>query len=445
MKLRSSIVGLMLSAGFLSGCNDDLNYVGGSIQPDEDRIDVMVDSFMMASSTVKIDSIYAKTSSGYLGQFFDPQYGDYKADYICQFYCKEGYTFAHEPLNGKIDSVVFVMLYNSYIGDSLSPMKAEIFPVVKSLDRNYYTNINPEDYCNMQTSLGGQAYTVYNAVKATKNDTIKIRLKDELGQQIYDETINNPSSFANQEAFNRFFPGLYVTNTYGMGVTLRVNASGIMIHYRYEATTTDSKGNDSTYVANTNELFIVTNEVIQLNRMKSYGLDELLAPNNNYTYLKTPAGVYTRLVIPAKKIFERVGDRIINDLPVAIKPLPSSDWEYASSPSSYLLLLPEDSLKTFFEKNKIDDNITSFKTKYSYSSTERIYMYNFGNIARLLKKHKENAPDEDLRVLLIPIETDAATNTYSYYIRNFLRPSGLTLRKDSEVMSIKVTTSKYEK
>ncbi len=444
MRFRSLLVALVLIAGLLSGCNDDLNYVGGTIQPDGDKIDVQVDSFMMTASTVKIDSIYAKTSSGYLGHFYDPQFGDYKADFICQFYCKEGYTFAKEPIDGKIDSVEFVILFDSYIGDSLSPMKAEVFPVVKSLDRNYYTNIQPESYCDMQNSLGGQAYTIYDAVNATKSDTIRIRLKDELGQRIYDETINNPASFENQEAFNRFFPGLYITNTYGMGAALEVGASGLMIHYRYEATTTDSNGNDSTYYANTNELFIVTNEVVQLNRLSSYGLDDLLAPNDKYTYLKTPAGVYTRLVIPAKDIFNRIGDRIINNLPITIRPLPQSDWKFSPTPSSYLLMLPEDSLKTFFEQNKTDDNITSFITTYSYSSTEKNYIYNFGNVARLLKTHKENAPEEDLRLLLIPIETNASSSTYIYYIRNYLKPSGLTLRKDSDVMSIKVTTSKYE-
>lgn len=107
-----------------------------SIQPDGDKINVTVDSFMMTSSTVKIDSIYAKSSVGHLGEFYDPLYGEYKSDYICQFYCKEEFTFRHKPIDGKIDSVVFSMYFASSLGDTLSPMKAEVFPVVRSLDRS---------------------------------------------------------------------------------------------------------------------------------------------------------------------------------------------------------------------------------------------------------------------------------------------------------------------
>jgi len=446
MKFQSFILGLILIVGVLSGCDDDLKYVGGTIQPDGDRINVTVDSFMMTASTIKVDSIYAKTSTGYLGQFFDPQYGDYKADYICQFYSKEGFTFANEPIDGVIDSVKFTIAFNSYLGDSLSPMKAEIYPVIKALDRNYYTNINPEDYADMQNSLGGQYYTIYNTETSKRLTLVEMFLDKELGQRIYDETINNPSSFANQEAFNRFFPGLYVTNTYGMGAVLEIAGSQMSVHYRHEATTKDVNGKDSAYIANAREVFMVTNEVIQMNRMNSYGVDELLQPNDNYTYLKTPAGVYTRIVIPAKEILDRIDDRIINNLPLSFRPLPNSDWKFASKPSTYLLLLPEDSLKTFFEKNKVNDNITSYLSSYAYSEADRISMYNFSNVARLLKEHKEKAPEQNLNLLLVPV--NASVDPYSgrvSSVSNYQAPMGVTLRKDPDVMGVKVTTSKYDK
>lgn len=441
MKVRSLVLGLMLMAGLITSCNDDLNYVGGTIQPDSDKINVKVDSFMMTASTVKVDSIYAKTTNGYLGQFFDPQFGEYKADYISQFYCEEGFKFGREPIDGKIDSIRLYISLSSYVGDSLSPMKAEVFPVIKALDRNYYTNINPEEYCDLQNSFGGRAYTV-DAVKTTPSDSgrIIVPLAKELGQRFYDETINNPSSFANQDAFNRFFPGLYVTNTYGMGTVVKILRSYFRIYYSFEDTTKDINGNDSLFIANGLETFMVTNEVIQMNRMNSYGLDELLQPNDNYTYIKTPAGVYTRLVIPAKDILTNIGERIINNFPLVIKALPQSDWQYASAPPSNMLLLPEDSLKSFFENNKIYDNVTSF------IATSSAYTYNFGNIARLLKTHKEKNPDQDLRLLVVPVDVPTQTVSYNTVVtgvNNYQAPSGVTIRKDSEVMSIGVTTSKY--
>lgn len=447
MKFRSLVLGLMLITGVLSSCDDDLKYVGGTIQPDGDKINVAVDSFMMTASTIKIDSIYAKTSVGYLGQFYDPQYGEYKADYICQFYCKEDFKFKNEPIENGIDSVKFIMIFDEFIGDSISPMKAEVYPVVKSLERNYYTNVNPEDYCDTQNPLGGKAYTVYNTANSSRNDSIDIFLDKELGIRIYNETVNNPSSFKNQEAFNRFFPGLYVTNTFGMGTVIKSAGSFLQIYYRYQATGKDVNGNDSTYIANARERFMVTNEVIQMNRMSSLGIDDLLKPSDDVTYVKTPAGVYTRMVIPAKEIFNRVGDRIINNLPLVVKPLPKAEWAFASAPAEYMLLLPEDSLKTFFENNKLKDDITSYLTTYTYSQNEKIYLYNFGNIARLMKAHKENAPDKDLNLLLVPVQVTTSTSSYGgtiiTSISNYQAPMGMTIRKEQELMKIKVTSSKY--
>lgn len=448
MNFRSLILGLMLIAGVFSGCDDDLKYVGGTIQPDGDKVNVSVDSFMISASTIKVDSIYAKTSVGYLGQFYDPEYGDYKSDYINQFYCKENFKFAEKPIDGKIDSINYYILVDSHLGDSLSPMKVEVFPVVKALDRNFYTNIKPEEYCDMQTSLGQQTYSLYNVLTSKRIDTVKVSLPKELGQRFYDETISNPSSFANQEAFNKFFPGLYVTNTYGTGSVIGVAGSAMEIFYRYEATTKDKNGNDSTYIAERSEAFMVTDEVIQMNRMSSSVLEELLQPNDKYTYLKTPAGVYTRVVIPTKEIFAKVGDRIINNLPLQFKPLPSREWAFAPQPSRYALLLPEDSLKVFFENKRLPDNITSYLAEYTLSA-ENINVYSFSNIARLLASHKEKAPEEDLNLLLVPVEVlTTQTNTGGTEItavNNYQRPMGMTLRKDPEVLKIKLTTSKYNK
>lgn len=442
MKIRSLILGLMLITGLMSGCNDDINYVGGTIQPDKDRVDVAVDSFMMTASTIKLDSIYSKSSSGFLGQFYDPQFGEYKADFICQFYCQEDFKFRETPKDGKIDSVQLFIYYDSYIGDSLSPMRVDVYPVVKSLEKNYYTNINPLDYADTKTSLGGQAYTPYHLNSASK-DSVKIDLNTELGQKIYDETINNPASFKNQNAFNEFFRGIYVTNTYGMGNALKVTGTILSLYYSYDATTTGSDGKDSAYVAKGAEFFIVTDEVIQMNRMNSYGLEELLQPNEEYTYLKTPAGVCTRLVMPGKEIHERIGNRTINNVPLSIQAMPQSDWEYASEAPGYLLLLPEDSLITFFEKNKTADLKTSFTAQYD----NKLKTYKFSNIARLLQAHNENNPEEDLNLLLVPVTvTSSSTSTSSSSsssISHWQKPSGVVLRKDPEVMKLKVTTSKF--
>ena len=107
MKVKPLILGLGLGALLATGCNDDLSLVGPSIQPPEDAITVYNDTFHIQMSTVLMDGVYAKADSAVLGEIYDPLYGDLKSDYICQLYCPEEYQFAHEPIDGKIDSVTF--------------------------------------------------------------------------------------------------------------------------------------------------------------------------------------------------------------------------------------------------------------------------------------------------------------------------------------------------
>ena len=182
MKIKPLLIGLGLGITILSGCSDDLNLVGSTIQPGGDKMPVYVDTFQMQATTLLMDSVYARTTNGLLGEFYDPLYGNVKSDYICQFYCPDDFKFQHEPINGQIDSVDFKIMYQdkAWVGDSLTPMRAQIYPVTKQLERDFYTNFDPTDYCNMQESLGMQTYTAYDnsvpdsvrtAVDENKNPT----------------------------------------------------------------------------------------------------------------------------------------------------------------------------------------------------------------------------------------------------------------------------------
>lgn len=306
MKIRHLILGLCVGIIVLGGCDDEWSSVGTSIQEDGDKISVNVDTFRFEASTVRLDSVYARTTSGLLGEIYDPVYGMLKSDYISQFYCPEDFRFAYTPKGGKIDSVEFRIYYTSWAGDSLVPMRVQVYLIDKPLEKHFYTNVNPADYCNMQKPLGSKAYTAYDrsvpdSVRSamvngepTFYPQINITLPQELGQKFYDETLNNPTSFDNQEAFNRFFPGLYVTNTFGSGNVINVDLS--YLHIYYSCIIEGSAGQDS--LVSRMEKFNVTQEVIQLNRFQHTDMSNLLQPDEDFTYLKTPAGVSTRIVIP---------------------------------------------------------------------------------------------------------------------------------------------------
>lgn len=472
MKMRNLILGLALGASILGGCNDDISLVGPSIQPEADRISAYADTFEVQMSTVKLDSVYARTVSGLLGELYDPLYGNLKTDYICQFYCPENYQFAHEPMDGKVDSMAFFILYQrdnngnigtSCIGDSLAPMQAQIYKVTKPLERNFYTNMDPKEYCDMSTLLGEKTYTprdlsISDSIRSITSTTdssyytpnVRIRISTEVAQALYDETVNNPSTFKTQEDFNKFFPGFYVTTGYGTGNILKVAQSSFFIYYKYKSTT--EAGNDT--IIYTREQFNVTKEVIQMNQMKNDNIEALLEPNDEYTYMKTPSGVCTKIVVPSRVIKEKIGSRILNNFSFSLKAMPQENWLYAFEAPSTVMLMPQDSVKNFFENSRMEDNVTAFRGDYS-SSTRT---YSFGNISNVLQTHLIKNPDEDLTLLVIPVyravSSTSSNSYYSYYysssstptttaISNYLSPSGVKLKKNKDARQIVIFSSEY--
>ena len=140
------------------------------------------------------------------------------------------------------------------------------------------------------------------------------------------------------------------------------------------------------------------------------------------------------------------------------------------NPPQYVLLLRKMEFKTFFEENKLPDNITSFTTEHNSVATNQ---YTFGNIARLVttcinkkeaakKQAKEEADanpavkwDEDQwekdwkTVYLIPVSIsyDESYNGQKTMtnIQNDLQPGYAKLEGGSTPLTLKVTYTKFNK
>jgi len=458
-------IGLAL---FLNSCDDNLTKVGTTIQPPGDLITVYTDTFMMKASTVRLDSVFSKTSDFMIGEMYDPVYGTIKADILCQFYCEEDFKFPRIPINGKIDSVELSILLplnenNGLMayGDTLSPMEMTVYLIDRPLKRNFYTNDHPENYCDMKNPLGKTAYTAYNlsipdSIRQIEYPHITVKLPTELGQRFYDETIQNPSTFVNQNTFNEFFPGIYITNTYGSGCIIKTSADNIYLHIYYDFMDKDIEGNDS--IVHAAQFFTVSKEVIQINRFVNDNIDPLLVENPTHTYIKSPAAVCTKLVIPTSEMAKKfdVSDRYINGFTLDLKYLPEDEWDYACQPPAHLLLLPEDSIIPFFEKGSVENYMTSFISFASASASSSNLGYNpntrtyhFGNISNLLKVHITNSPDKDLNLYAIPVTRKATEDLnyglyYTTAISHSFYLSGVKIRTENEYMKVVVLSSKFE-
>ena len=442
-------------------CDDSIGRVGLSIQPEEDKVSVYDTTVIVEARTIEVDSIYAKTYNSLLGNFYDPSYGNIKSSYICQYYPSIGFPYLDSIVDNKIDSVRLTVYYTSYLGDSLAPMEVSVYPVIKPLDTHYYTNADPTAYCDMNHPLAKYGYTARNLnisdslLQLNGYYSISIPLPVKIGQDYLDKIMNNELKTVDE--FLNFFPGTYLTTTYGTGSMLAVEMTDISLYYNLKTMLQDVNGNDSLATRVASATFAVTQEVIQLNKFDNMNPAFLTEDNPDKTYLKSPAGIFTELTIPLKEIVKGIGTKKFSTVKLSLTAYPQDeDRTYplpfpgilitpaTNATSGYqakLLLIEPDSVTNFFEMKQVADNKTSY-TSYFNSST---YTYDFNNIANVVQNAIEKAPDKDLKLWLIPVQTTWYSGSYGeqidYMTSHYLFPSGVTLKKGGDNLKVRVIAS----
>lgn len=432
---RFFLLAMSFMALILTACDDDLSNVGGSIQPDSDLVSAKVDSLEFDVKTIPMGDIYNRTNFTLLGELSDPEYGDLKADYILQFKSPRNFHFAHTPRDGKIDSVKLSINYDGWAGDSTAMMKVSVYRIKKAIPESYYTT---EELASLLDEKELLVSKTFQAGNDSAYHYFMMPLPNEIGQKIYDLSVTDPSVFDTQESFyNNVIGGLYVTTTTGSGIVVSVYNTQMAVFYSHKVAA------DKYEVAK--ETFVNTSESYQVNHIKNSQINQLLEPNDSLACVKSPAGVLPELTISKEQFTNaytsnlasnsawHIGEAQFNIL--AQKPKEG----LLLNPPSYLLLLPKDSVKNFFEEEQTE--LTQPKTAYlseAYSISSR--GYKFSNISRLLMQHIKNNTEyvdgkpiisKDLVLVLLPVRRQAGKvggSIYTVQLNNFMFPSGVKLR-----------------
>lgn len=435
-----TLIVLTITLGFIA-CDDDLNSIGFDIQPPSDSISVANDTLAINARTISMrDSIYARTINGTLGMYEDPIFGTIKSDYLCQFYFPDSANIRKDIIG--IDSVRFIVDYLSFAGDSLAPMGLSVYGVNKPLVEDYYTNINPADYSNMEEVLAQEAFTVSGSKIVSTSGSIKERqvsakLDNSFGENLFKAYYNG--TIKNSETFNQYFPGAYVTTNFGSGCLLSDIQTLINVYYSYEDIRKNHDGTqDSTVVVKTVFTLTVTNEVIQLNHIKNGNPASLFTEGTGATYLKTPAGVFTELDIPIKEISDNMATKSLNNVLSAQLTLKGytekeTDSAFDLTRPSNILLIDKDSIHNFFRKRQQPDNITSF----SVSRNTSYNTYEFTNLSTLINHYKDKNIDI-AKFAVVPVTVERNTSTGAVTkVYNNMQPSTAILRSNKKDASVK--------
>lgn len=461
--MKKPLSNLLIVVGLLAvlvGCNDDITEVGETLSPTEDAVNAKMDTLNIEASTVMADSVFSRSTYTLLGDLQDPVYGHLKTDYIAQLQGARGFKFAHEPKDGKIDSIEMVISYGGIVGDSTAWMRASVFEVKSKLPRTYYST-DISDLIKDKKFLGA---TTYQAIRNRGGEhEVRIKLPKALGQKIYDLSKQGTTAFDTDESFyQNILGGLYVTTTTGTGNILSVYNNRVDIYYQHKHTYKDKEGQDSVGWMDAFESFTNTKRQILVNHFEYEGNKKLVEEGQgSYTYIKSPAGVLTKLRITKEDLQKLVTNnkqarRVVNQAILNIE-TEQSPKEAILNPPRTLVLLPKDSVKNFFEGQFTEkDQIKTTYISNNYSFKER--NYRFGNIARMIDLHiLNNTKDidgrkvvtEDLVLYLVPTRRTFKNTGYGGNIEetvnldNFIFPSAVKLFMGKTGLRIGVITTSY--
>jgi len=149
--------------------------------------------------------------------------------------------------------------------------------------------------------------------------------------------------------------------------------------------------------------------------------------DNTCTYLKTPAGIFTEVTLPVDDILNgHENDSISLAQIIFTKYNPETESTIIKEPTT-ILMMPKDSLYTFFEKKSIYDS----KTSFAASSSSTVNTYTFNNISSLITTMKSNKGKSDNwnKAVLVPVTIKYNTSSTTSTITGVSNNMSLTSAK----------------
>ena len=478
-------------------CDDTTDTLGISLTDDANVVYVASKDFNVSSNSVAANDVVSRSRTGYLGRIKDIETGNYiTCNYMTQFRVmgemqfpsidsiyidSEDYDKDIEKYKQiKADSCSLIIYISNALGDSLALMKISANELDTPYEESitYASDFNPEEEGMIRTGIGSvhsqMAYTTSNRVYSSTqrsssnfNNRISISLNDPyldkdgneydnygtyLLRNFYDPA--HRESYMNSYKFaHDICPGFYIKNEGGIGNIASTTISQIIVYF---TGVTDEDGTTVQLYSS----FAGTEEILQKTTIlqNTETLNSLLN-DNSCTYIKSPAGIFTELTLPVEDIMAGHENDTVNTARLFLPRINTSEFddEYTLAVPGTILMVPTDSVTSFFEKMKVADFRQSYIATYSSSTNG----YTFGNISLLISKmdeikKKSEAAGNTLspnwnKVTIIPVETSYSTvSTTSSLLTKVSHDMSFTSTKlkkgdaDNDNIKISVIYSKYK-
>ena len=454
----ATLAAAVLTLFCATSCDDTTETVGSSLTNQVDQFTLLTDTFEVKTRSITVDSVLSRSMYSYLGHIMDPETQSYvTANYSTEFAVLEDFNVTSRypeedsirsvDAEGKVvaDSCVLRIFLNSSVGDSLNPMRLTAYEMATPVQEgvSYYTNYDVEK-AGLLRNDGKEIKLnkVYTPLDLNLSDSLRGLVVDKTNLQSISIPLNNKyidrdgkeynnygsylmrkyyedaANYRNSYNFaHRVCPGFFFKTTDGLGVMSEVFVTELYTYYRYESE--DSVYNGVAYLSGTEEVMQTT----QISNDKQ--VIEQLAADNTCTYLKAPAGIFTEVELPVEQIKLGHENDSLSSARIIFQRINTQE-EQAFSQPSYILMIPKDSLYTFFDNKNLNDNKSPYLATYNASDNT----YAFNNISGMITTmyniwKSGNGGTDWNKVVLVPVAVTTSTSTASSSITNIANEMSL--------------------
>ncbi len=464
MRFSNLLLGSLIIACAATACDE--NNVGSSIL-DSNSYLVVDSTFTISGLSEDNTRIQKRKTKKFLGRLNSDEYGDFQSDFVTEFMPVSNIDTTGVSATD-IDSIKMQMVIpmGGYTGDSITPMRVNVYKLNKNLPEVLYSDFDPSQYYSTGDLLGSTSYTMtmlgqtdslyYTSSSSYSSQTIYyrtvfVKFPKSLGQELFQMYKTNPEVYANSNEFVNHFPGIYATTSYGNGRVINIASTQINLYYSKHGTT--SEGND-TIMPRVGQYYGVSPQVLTNNNIRiqpSENIKSLIADGN--VIVQAPAGYNAHITLPTKKIVDRYyelsnsGLTVLNDITLSIPASKIANDKKIEVPQ-YLLLVKSSEKEKFFSDFDVNDNTNTFYA--SYNSSTKSYSFSIREFIKQFLDSKTAPTDEDESLVLIPVDMTFETQS-SYYsstqVVTSITPQVSTLamaKLDLDNAKITVTFSKKD-
>ncbi|MCE7064098.1 DUF4270 family protein [Dyadobacter sp. CY326] len=402
LKKSATVFRLLIIFGItasLAGCDPSGDQIEAIVQPNVDDFSVQfTDTASVALSTVATDSVMTGGAARLLvGRYIDPIFGKFQSAAYFEPTISSAIVI---PELAVYDSLTLSLRYDGYThGDTTVAMNIAVHQSLADLlDKSSYYNTYAVPYA--ATPLGRVKFVP----TPRESGTLKIKLSDNLGKQIFDKGKTNLLS-SNTEWIDlvKGFALIPGANDNGPVVGFKLSDANTSVQLHYHTTENDGVKKDST-VIQTN---IAYNRILadykgtQLAKLPTTSRVSLpSAQTQNLSFIQAGLGVMTRIEFPTLRDLKANPYTVVNRAYLRITPLKYSVTKFNPAPPVLYPYLVDNNNEFFSNANgfplqvtDLDGNLTQAEYIIDLVNNTAYYLLDVtGYVTTVLNLNSDNSP-----------------------------------------------------